>query len=48
MVFFMLKVELLYPKPAHVEIDPDQLWMSIIKVLKNAVHGKLLLIMINF
>ncbi|XP_057324048.1 putative glycerol kinase 5 [Microplitis mediator] len=33
------KVELLYPKPAHVEINPDQLWMSIIKVLKNAVHA---------
>ncbi|CAG5099631.1 Similar to gk5: Putative glycerol kinase 5 (Danio rerio), partial [Cotesia congregata] len=33
------KVELLYPKAAYVEINPDQLWESIIKVLKDAVHA---------
>ncbi|KAG8041727.1 hypothetical protein G9C98_007031 [Cotesia typhae] len=33
------KVELLYPKAAYVEINPDQLWQSIIKVLKDAVYA---------
>ncbi|KAH0539310.1 putative glycerol kinase 5 [Cotesia glomerata] len=33
------KVELLYPKAAYVEINPDQLWESIIKVLKDAVDA---------
>ncbi|XP_043277872.1 putative glycerol kinase 5 [Venturia canescens] len=32
------KVELIYPKPGYVEIDPDQLWSSILKVMKNAIH----------
>ncbi|XP_015592528.1 putative glycerol kinase 5 [Cephus cinctus] len=32
------KVELLYPKPGYVEIDPDQLWSAIQRVVKNAIH----------
>lgn len=32
------KVDLLYPKPGYVEIDPDQLWESILQVIKNALR----------
>ncbi|KAG4073437.1 hypothetical protein HA402_000661 [Bradysia odoriphaga] len=31
------QVHLLYPKPGFVEIDPDQLWNSIIKTIEDAV-----------
>ncbi|XP_066603652.1 putative glycerol kinase 5 [Prorops nasuta] len=31
------KVELLYPKPGYVEIDPDHLWMLIEDVMRRAV-----------
>ncbi|KAF7997454.1 hypothetical protein HCN44_006025 [Aphidius gifuensis] len=33
------KVELLYPKPGYVEIDQDDLWDSIVTVLKEAVNA---------
>ncbi|XP_011296674.1 putative glycerol kinase 5 [Fopius arisanus] len=36
---FVQKVELIYPKPAFVEIDPDQLWSAILRVLKGAVDA---------
>ncbi|KAK2576501.1 hypothetical protein KPH14_005824 [Odynerus spinipes] len=31
------KVELIYPKPGYVEIDPDHLWTIIVKVIKDAL-----------
>ncbi|XP_020294848.1 putative glycerol kinase 5 [Pseudomyrmex gracilis] len=31
------KVELIYPSPGFVEIDPDRLWQGIIKVIKNTL-----------
>lgn len=33
------KVHLLQPKPGWVEIDPDQLWDTIISVMKNAMKN---------
>lgn len=30
---------LLYPKPGHVEIDPDLLWNGIIKTIEDAIKG---------
>jgi len=33
------KVHLLQPKPGWVEIDPDQLWNTIISVMKNAIKN---------
>lgn len=41
-VLFVIKrfdqqVNLIYPKPGFVEIDPDQLWNSVIKTIENAV-----------
>ncbi|XP_012258819.2 putative glycerol kinase 5 [Athalia rosae] len=32
------KVELIYPKPGYVEIDPDHLWESILQVMKDALR----------
>lgn len=32
------KVELLYPKPGYVEIDPDDLWNIICEVIKNTIR----------
>lgn len=34
------QMELLYPKPAYVEIDPDWLWDTIVRVVKQAIKGK--------
>lgn len=34
-----LQVHLIYPKPGFVEIDPEQLWNSIIKSIEDAVKG---------
>lgn len=31
------KVELLYPEPGRVEIDPEQLWRIIVKVIKDTL-----------
>ena len=31
------KVQLLYPNPGHVEIDPDELWRIIVDVIKNTL-----------
>ncbi|XP_003426922.1 putative glycerol kinase 5 [Nasonia vitripennis] len=31
------KVELLYPKPGYVEIDPDWLWDSIVRVIQQCI-----------
>lgn len=33
------QIELLYPDVGHVEIDPDKLWASVIKVVKEAIAG---------
>lgn len=33
-------VELLYPQPLYVEIDPDKLWASIVLSIENAIKGK--------
>lgn len=33
------KVELLYPQPGYVEIDPEKLWHIIVKVIKNALNN---------
>ncbi|XP_053996644.1 putative glycerol kinase 5 isoform X1 [Hylaeus anthracinus] len=32
------KVQLLYPQPGHVEIDPDELWRIIVKVIKTTIE----------
>ena len=32
------KVQLLYPKPGYVEIDPDELWRTIVKVMKDTLQ----------
>lgn len=34
------QVQLLYPKPGYVEIDPDWLWATIIRVMRQCFHGK--------
>lgn len=31
------KIQLLYPKPNYVEIDPDALWTTIVNVMKNTL-----------
>lgn len=33
------QVELLYPEPHHVEIDPDKLWHSIVRCIQNAIRA---------
>lgn len=30
-------MELLYPEPLYVEIDPDKLWQSIVRTIQNAI-----------
>lgn len=35
-----LQVELLYPKPGFVEIDPDRLWEAIVGVINDVLKGK--------
>ncbi|KAH0946986.1 hypothetical protein HN011_006730 [Eciton burchellii] len=35
----MEKVELIYPQPGFVEIDPDHLWQIIVKVIKNTLNS---------
>ncbi|XP_076238724.1 glycerol kinase 5 isoform X2 [Calliopsis andreniformis] len=32
------KVQLLYPRPGDVEIDPDELWRTVIKVIKDTLN----------
>ncbi|XP_058799685.1 putative glycerol kinase 5 [Phymastichus coffea] len=32
------KMELLYPKPGYVEIDPDWLWDTVVRVTKQAIE----------
>ena len=34
-----MQVELIQPKQGWVEIDPDTLWKSIVKVMKNAIKN---------
>ncbi|XP_011881033.1 PREDICTED: putative glycerol kinase 5 [Vollenhovia emeryi] len=34
---FMEKIDLIYPEPGFVEIDPDHLWQIIIKVIKDTL-----------
>ncbi|XP_076283864.1 glycerol kinase 5 isoform X1 [Lasioglossum baleicum] len=33
------KVQLLFPKPGYVEIDPDELWSAIVKVIKTTIEA---------
>lgn len=35
--FFLYQIELLYPQPGYVEINPDELWQSILKAIQNAI-----------
>lgn len=32
------QVELIYPEPHHVEIDPDQLWSSVVRTIQAAIR----------
>lgn len=32
------QVELIYPEPHHVEIDPDQLWSSVVRTIQGAIR----------
>lgn len=34
-----IKIELLYPQAGYVEINPDDLWNSIIKTVKDAIEN---------
>ncbi|CAL7939610.1 unnamed protein product [Xylocopa violacea] len=36
--FFADKIRLLYPEPGHVEIDPDELWRTIVYVIKRTLE----------
>lgn len=40
--FINFQTELLYPQAGYVEIDPDNLWNSIIRVINNAIKGRVL------
>lgn len=33
------QINLLYPKPGYVEIDPDELFESVVTVIKDALAG---------
>ncbi|XP_078048805.1 glycerol kinase 5 [Augochlora pura] len=33
------KVQLLFPKPGYVEIDPDELWRAIVNVIKTTIKA---------
>ncbi|XP_055682185.1 putative glycerol kinase 5 isoform X1 [Lutzomyia longipalpis] len=33
------QVQLLYPKVGYIEIDPDQFWASVVRVIKNAIEN---------
>ena len=35
----MFQVQLLTPHPGWVEIDPEGLWTSVVKVVHNAIEG---------
>ncbi|KMQ91932.1 glycerol kinase 5, partial [Lasius niger] len=35
-----MHIELIYPEPGFVEIDPDHLWRIIVKVIKDTLKGK--------
>lgn len=30
----------LYPKPGYVEMDPEEVWLSFVAVVKGAVQGE--------
>lgn len=34
---YHFQIELLYPQPGYVEINPDDLWQSILKSIQNAI-----------
>lgn len=36
--FGYLQIELLYPQPGYVEINPDELWRKIISVIVSAIE----------
>lgn len=36
--FVLLQIELLYPQPGYVEINPDELWQKILKTIQNAIN----------
>lgn len=38
--FSYTNVNLIYPQPGHVEINPDELWESTINIIRNAIHSK--------
>lgn len=36
-ILFQLQIELLYPQPGYVEINPDDLWHKIVATIQNAI-----------
>lgn len=32
------QIELLYPQPGYVEINPDELWQKILKTIQSAIN----------
>lgn len=36
---YFSQVSLLYPEPGRVEMDPEDLWQSFVKVVKGAIQG---------
>lgn len=41
-ICFCLKVVLHYPQPGYVEIDPDELWESVVRVVQKSLSSKFL------
>lgn len=37
---FSENVELIYPQPGQVEIDPDALWLNVLQCITKAIEGK--------
>jgi len=37
----LIKVVLLSPHPGWYEIDPEKLWETVVKVIKNAIEGEI-------
>ena len=43
----MLQVHLLSPRPGWFEIDPEVLWDSVVKVVRNAIEGEKSIILLR-
>ena len=35
-----VQVEVEYPEPGYVEVQPEKLWLAVVEVVREAITGK--------